>query len=1842
MSGNERLGIELVLEQVTIPNDPFAALTSAVGKLQESLNKIDWSKIGKGLDEVNKKSQDMEKTAKSTQGAVEQQINSIAKRMEAVLGVSAEAVKKSLKTAFQFEGVEQGLGKLSKIKDMMVEVQGKTYSLNQEMARIAKGGTSQLTTLLAPGAGIEYTIFSKKKLQEQVESFKSELLKIKEFADKNLLNPGLRLTDLQRSTSTFFNNKNVDNQSFARLDELRSKAKALQDDMSKGVKFTALDSQVDKLVKKFGELAGSSAFEKLKSLSSANFDTSTRGIAQYGREVSKLRTELEDLAKVQRQSSGSGTTLQALGVKQGRAIADNDALKVQYAAYAGKDADGAYQAYLANIRKQQEDHGNQLLAIIRNTRTAEKAERDKSIQDWQQYQAALGNSGQKFYNGSVVPKTFVTNIADARAQAISEDARRGLAKIDQALLNIKARSSETKITVDVVTEAFKRFGVSLAGLKDSEISRVNDKLRQFNVVVHQSSGAVETLKNSTSVWSKIFGESIGKMAARLTEFYSLRTIIFAVGSQFREALTASIKFSQNIHDIAAISGATKKEMNELGGSIWDIARSSRFTADEVANLVQLLAQAGVAASDLPTVAASVGRFATATGSKPEQAADLVTTSLNVFDKKAEDTAEITNVLTAALNESKLTTDGLATAFNYLAPQAEQLGMSLEQTAGIIATMAQAGIKPSTIGTGTSQLIKELSAPKGRLSALLDYYKIKQEDVDPIKNSFAEIVATFQNATGKMGEQGVQTQHIMRALETRTARSLVTAISLGSEAFERMTTSITGTNAAWVAYYKSMDGAEAKFNVIKQNFQSAINGVLGSFSGVINGAATALTGFTNMMNTTAGQVILVTTTVAGLTVGVVALTAALRSMEVVQLALAAARSTWIVGLIAANPVIAGLVVGLGALTAAYSAFGGESNRVEREVESFNKTLFTSMEAIDKSAAGIRNAKQVMADGKEQYVLNEYEKAVKKYGETSDEVNKIKQKGVQVTDNTSVALNKLKADYPEYFGKLEIEGKTVKGLIEAYEALNKSRQLKDEEARAKYNTEIAPELKRRSQRVVELQAEAPEDGNKLRELIARKRLESEQKSLEDFKKKVQPTVDMLKGAYTVNTETVAAGSASTSFISSFGDKIKPVEEEKVTIKPIVASKGVDSSVKAANTFDLDMKEEQVKQDKIALQTILEELKDKELTGKEVLEKQAKIDDLLSKLYGKDGRSGSMGEQVRTKVTKEYEGKNYNNKQREEYTKKRLDTELALQQKEFAKYRTDFKNTESDAVKAFEAEVSKIKDDAAKRQVDADKKRLELQFKNLEGNAEERVTAYYDYLTSVYEKNAQKYEADRNKLDKEFSKIPKPTEAQRSKYVGAINQTYAAQADADSKAKTETTSFSLSAMESQMAKKEKEYDTELRHIQTTIALKKQQAWSADEVRQLEIQAAQAEADNLQKKQTVYATTLKTVEGLKLRKSMGDALVVDEEALVTKALDFETKLKEINDQWDAQKAKIKEISDLSFSGNFMQGVRDSLKSMGDFASMTKQLGSDLTNSLTNGLASSMSNSFTALVNPDTAKINELNAKITDLKTQKAQLEADISTIDRNTDKTPEELKNLQDKKVALQNVTAELNTQEQAVRKQKDAWQTFSDGLKGIMTGILKELQNYIFKLLAVWAVQKLVGLVGGMFGGGDAPTPGSAPLSAMEAAQATGGGRFALGGLVKGYAEGGLVNGISGGLIPESLGISGKDSVPILAMPEEYIIPADVVRKWGAGHFENYRNGTFKKMAEGGLVGAGSSSSKASSTGGVNDKEIHLHLTQYSIADPRSVPQPTADDILQVVSFSANSRSEMYRVIKNVVAS
>lgn len=799
-----------------------------------------------------------------------------------------------------------------------------------------------------------------------------------------------------------------------------------------------------------------------------------------------------------------------------------------------------------------EEKAQQILAIERRTQQALKQQLDAQISQGSATLASYKNSGFQPVNGGYVKSSVNVNqgMDEAHASAL---------KMNQTYSQLLPQIRE----YEQYMQALKTRGQAMWNGQIVSTQQYSRNLREMNGEVKNTAGAFDFL-----------GATFGRMAARLTEFYGIRNILFAVGNQFRTAVGGALDLNQAVHDIAAISGAPREAMQGISNSILDIATHSRYSAKEVAGLMEVLAQAGVAAKDLPITSSTVGMFATGAGATPEQAADVFTTALNVFDIKAEQGARVANVLTAALNNSKLSVGGLATAFNYLGPQAAQLGISLEDVAGIIATMSQAGIKASTIGTGVSQLLKELTVPKARFKNLLDQYGINPEEVNPKLHSFADIV-------DKLKSKGVQTEHLFQALETRVGRSVVAAVNLGGDAFRTMTTSVTGTNAAIVSYDKAMEGSRARINVLKQEFLSLFVGIGTQTSSVFGGMLDAVTKVTKGLQK-------IPTLLVEIVAGIGLLALALKGLSLLTVTGAVITAVTAVG------------------TALAWAFGHDFDGQTQSVKRMSKNLSEQAEKT-QAVKDVTEKAKIEAEGNNKE-LKEYDRLLKAGKGNTAEAIALGNKQVKISSESKKAMYELREAHGEYFKTIDIEKMKYTDLLAVLKKVNDERFGSNESATAEYNSIV--QSRNEEKALLNIEKQRLKSRGDTQEYGGNIALE---RSIAEREKKIAKSESNLKELRSKITGKVAS---SDGILVNLPDALTPEKEAVLPLgKPDngkTEEKAEDIVRKLSEKHKATVEQLKLEKLKIDREALEAELTDKELQGQEFFDKQVQADEKLEEEY------------------------------------------------------------------------------------------------------------------------------------------------------------------------------------------------------------------------------------------------------------------------------------------------------------------------------------------------------------------------------------------------------------------------------------------------------------------------------------------------------------------------------------------------------------------------------------------------------------------------------------------------------
>jgi len=245
-----------------------------------------------------------------------------------------------------------------------------------------------------------------------------------------------------------------------------------------------------------------------------------------------------------------------------------------------------------------------------------------------------------------------------------------------------------------------------------------------------------------------FGGALHRVGTAFKIIAAFGVAGFIIGG-FTRALRGGIQeivdFDQALKNLQAITEATDAELAVMGNTLIDIATRTKFSTTELADAMVTLGQAGFSAKESIHAIEAVATLATGTLSEMSVTSDLLTTALRAWNLDAVESTRIADVMANAINGSKLTVDKLRIAFNYVAPSAAQAGISVEQTAAAMMTLANNGLRASTIGTGLRQVLRRLVAPTSRMKEALMEYNINIQQINPSMVGFENALKNLTSA-----------------------------------------------------------------------------------------------------------------------------------------------------------------------------------------------------------------------------------------------------------------------------------------------------------------------------------------------------------------------------------------------------------------------------------------------------------------------------------------------------------------------------------------------------------------------------------------------------------------------------------------------------------------------------------------------------------------------------------------------------------------------------------------------------------------------------------------------------------------------------------------------------------------------------------------------------------------------------------------------------------------------------------------------------------------------------------------------------------------------------------------
>lgn len=298
------------------------------------------------------------------------------------------------------------------------------------------------------------------------------------------------------------------------------------------------------------------------------------------------------------------------------------------------------------------------------------------------------------------------------------------------------------------------------------------------------------------------------LQSTLGRAFAAATILVGLGQGIR--LLAD--FSQEMSTVRAITQATNQEFEELSATAQELGSTTRFSASQAAEGMVSLARAGFDANETMKSIEGTLQLAQAGALDLGSAADIATNVLTGFGLEVEEISRVVDVLALGANSANTDVRQFGEAMKFVAPVAAGLGVSLEETAAIIETMANAGLKGGLAGRGLRTVMAQLQSPADELAKLLGEDAVAAGEFSVETLGLVGAIEALQDA-------GVTATNVFDLLENSAATAFL---------------AITGQKDALPGLISDLENAEGSAARLAETMDANLNGALLSVKSAYQG------------------------------------------------------------------------------------------------------------------------------------------------------------------------------------------------------------------------------------------------------------------------------------------------------------------------------------------------------------------------------------------------------------------------------------------------------------------------------------------------------------------------------------------------------------------------------------------------------------------------------------------------------------------------------------------------------------------------------------------------------------------------------------------------------------------------------------------------------------------------------------------------------------------------------------------------------------------------------------------------------------------------------------------------
>lgn len=338
--------------------------------------------------------------------------------------------------------------------------------------------------------------------------------------------------------------------------------------------------------------------------------------------------------------------------------------------------------------------------------------------------------------------------------------------------------------------------------------------------------------NASSSTSKIGGafKSVGKVAKTAMAAGSAAAVAFT-----KTSTDAGMSFDSAMSQVAATMGTTVDKIGDVKAKAEEMGRTTKYTATEAAEGMNILAQAGLSADEQISGIGTVLNLASAGAMSLEESASYTAGAVKGFRDSMSNASYYADLMAKGATLANTNVRGLGEAFSGSAATAKNYGQAADSVTLSLLRLAEQNVTGSEASTALNRAMADLYTPTDDASKALDQLKVSAYKTNGEAKDFNDLVDELNGSL-----QGMTAEQKNNALATIFTTQ-------GLQAFNKMTASSDATvQKFWKGIQDSSGSAAQQAATQLDNLKGDITllssateglelGFYNTFSGAIRGA-----------------------------------------------------------------------------------------------------------------------------------------------------------------------------------------------------------------------------------------------------------------------------------------------------------------------------------------------------------------------------------------------------------------------------------------------------------------------------------------------------------------------------------------------------------------------------------------------------------------------------------------------------------------------------------------------------------------------------------------------------------------------------------------------------------------------------------------------------------------------------------------------------------------------------------------------------------------------------------------------------------------------------------------------